>query len=115
MEPEEYLWFRLAHEIGWPVSLVKQLTTVSEFDKWTVFFRMRREQHDKEDWYSAATIRAIFHAMTGKAGDLDSYLLKFEAPVEKEPTPVEAVQSESLWLALMGIDKDDPETWGKPE
>jgi hypothetical protein len=79
------------------VSVVKQLTTVSEFDKWPTYFRMRREQRDKTDWYSAAICHTLA-AVNGNKSKIGDYLLVFEDPEEKKPK-----DSKNVWLMLLGI------------
>jgi hypothetical protein len=76
---------------------VKQLTTVSEFDKWPAYFRMRREQKDKADWY-AASICHTLAAVNGNKTKVSDYLLVFEDPEEKKQK-----DSKNLWLALLGV------------
>lgn len=86
------------------MSLVKQLTTVSEFDNWQTYFTMRRNDRDKSDWYAAATMQAIF-ASQGAKTKIEDHLLKFEAP-KQETQKVE--DSKSVWLAIFGIDPENP-------
>lgn len=108
MEPEEYLWFHLAHELGWPVSIVKQLVPLSEFEKWPTYFAMRKGQVDKADYHAAQVAQAIYAVNSTKAPpSLENLLLKFEAP---EPIVPEAVKTkeelmkehQSMWVSLLG-------------
>lgn len=81
------------------MSLVKQLTTVSEFDNWQTYFTMRRNHRDKSDWYAAATMQAIF-ASQGAKTKINDHLLDFEAPVEAKQEPTD---SKAVWLSIFGI------------
>ena len=84
--PEEYLWFHLAHELGWPVSYVKQMVTVSEFEKWQTYFTQRTAQRDKADYHAAQIERAIIAVNSTKpVGSLDTFVIDFEAPVAEAP------------------------------
>lgn len=79
------------------MSIVKQLTTVSEFDKWPTYFRMRREQKDKADWYSAAICQTLA-SVHGNKSKVSDHLLVFEDPEDKKPK-----DSKNIWLMLLGI------------
>ena len=81
------------------MSLVKQLTTVSEFDNWQTYFTMRRNHRDKSDWYAAATMQVIF-ASQGAKTKIEDHLLKFEAPASEAD---KATDSKSVWLSIFGI------------
>jgi hypothetical protein len=84
----------LAHELGWPVSILKQLTTISEFEKWPTYFRKRRAQHEKEDWYMAAVAQTIA-AVNGNKTKVEDHLLVFATPKKKD--------SRSTWLSMFGF------------
>lgn len=95
----------MAYELGWPVSLVKQLTTVSEFDTWQRYFSDRLSKKEKSDYYAAATIRAIYASQGAKvSGNLSDYLLDFEPPKVNKAEPV--YDSKSMWLGLFNIDAE---------
>lgn len=81
--------------------MVKQLTTVSEFDGWQAFFRERMHRRDKADYYAAAIVRAVYASQGAKVGDVSKYLLDFE--VNKPETKSET-DSKSIWLGIFGID-----------
>ena len=95
----------MAYELKWPVSLIKQLTTVSEFDNWQAYFRDRLARHEKPDYYAAATIRAIYASQGAKVSkNLSEFLLDFEVP--KESKKSDPKDSQSVWLALFNIDPE---------
>ena len=83
--------------------MVKQLTTVSEFDGWQVFFRERMHRRDKADYYAAATIRAIYAAQGARVGEINKYLLDFEIT---KPQDAADIDSKSIWLGMFGIDPE---------
>jgi hypothetical protein len=84
--------------------LVKQLTTVSEFDEWQAYFEERHGIHEKADYYAAATIRAIFASQGAKVGKVQDYLLEFEFPKPNPSTP--PIDSKSVWLGMFNIDSE---------
>lgn len=95
----------MAYELGWPVSLVKQLTTVSEFDSWQAYFKDRLAKKEKSDYYAAATIRAIYASQGAKVSkNLSEFLLDFEIP--KESRKVDPEDSKAIWLGLFNIDPE---------
>jgi hypothetical protein len=90
----------LSHELGWPLQLVKELTTLDEFTKWQAYFHRRKLEHEKLDWYLASVAHTVAGALGGSKLSLDKYLLRFEAPVTKVQSPEE---SKAIWLASLGI------------
>lgn len=85
--------------------MVKQLTTVSEFDSWQRYFSDRLAKREKSDYYAAATIRAIYASQGAKvANNIADYLLEFDPPKTEKPEPV--YDSKSMWLGIFNIDAE---------
>ncbi len=74
---------------------------MSEFEEWLAFFDERLEYPEKSDYYTAATIRAIYASQGGKVGPIKDFMLKFEPP-----KPDVQQDSESVWLGIFGIEKE---------
>lgn len=86
--------------------MVKQLTTISEFDTWQAYFAKRMSDRDKEDWYAAATIRAIFASQASpkaKIPPVSDYLLEFRSTEPKNEVPEEQ-DSKAIWASIFGMD-----------
>lgn len=86
--------------------MVKQLTTISEFDTWQAYFARRMSDRDKDDWYAAATIRAIFASQASpkaKIPPVSDYLLEFRSP-ETKNDPAEGQDSKAIWASIFGMD-----------
>lgn len=83
--------------------MVKQLTTVSEFENWQVYFEERLAGHDKADYYHAALIRAVYASQGAKVSNkVADFLLDFELPKETKPEN----GSKGVWLSIFGIDPE---------
>ena len=103
------------------MSLVKQLTTVSEFEKWQAFFTQKQKQHDKSDWYSAQMTWAIFAAQGAKNLKVKDFLMDFKVPKPKAKPKAKPVKedpetawkaSQALWLGMLGINPENPDGTG---
>lgn len=80
------------------MSILKQLTTVSEFEDWSAYFHMRRQHHEKSDWYMAALSHTM-NAVNGGKTKIADHLLVFEDPKPKLPQG-----SMAAWCALLGVE-----------
>lgn len=61
---------------------------------------MRRDQHDKIDWYLASVAQTIA-AVNGNKTKIHDFLLKFESPQERTPQ-----DSQAMWCSIFGIDPE---------
>lgn len=75
---------------------------MSEFEKWQVYFAMRREQHDKADWYAASICDAIYRSQGAKTSRIEHHLLKFDTPFDKKQQPEDSQNIWLAWCAAMG-------------
>jgi len=66
------------------------------------YFNRRRNDNDKEDWRTASVVRAIY-ASQGVKTKISDHLLQFE-----KTKPQQGNDSKSIWLALMGINPENP-------
>jgi hypothetical protein len=83
--------------------LIKQLTTVSEFDEWQAYFEERMSYSDKSDYYAAATIRAIFASQGAKVSrNVNDFLLSFKNPNANTDTQ----DSRSTWFRILGMGQE---------
>jgi hypothetical protein len=80
--------------------LIKQLTTVSEFDEWQAYFEERMSYSDKSDYYAAATIRAIFASQGAKVGPIKEFLLDLQ-PARSQVA--KQGDSREAWFAILGM------------
>ncbi len=88
------------------MSLVKQLTTVSEFEKWQSYFRLKQTLHDKSDWYAAQTTWAIFASQGAKKLKPSDYLLEFKLPETEKKKERTWEQERDLWLGMLGVKQE---------
>jgi hypothetical protein len=64
-------------------------------------------ERDKGDWYTAATIRAIFASQAGpraKIPPISDYLLEFESTPKPEQGQAEQYDSKAIWASIFGMD-----------
>jgi hypothetical protein len=84
--------------------LIKQLTTVSEFDEWQAYFEERMSYSDKSDYYAAATIRAIFASQGAKVSrNVGDFLLDFKTPNTRQTNTQD---SRSIWFRILGMEQE---------
>jgi hypothetical protein len=76
---------------------------MTELEEWQLYFRMKNDEHTKEDYYAAMIAHTVSRANGGKA-PLDAFLLKFKEPTpnKKIRTPEDVDGHQSLWMALVG-------------
>jgi hypothetical protein len=76
---------------------------MTELEEWQLYFRMKNEEHTKEDYYAAMIARTVSQTNGGKA-PLDAFLLKFKEPkpAKKVHTPEDVEAHQSFWMGLVG-------------
>lgn len=92
----------LAWQLGWPIQLLKRMTTTTEWLKWLKFMKMEPNLFHREDWYSAklaATLKQVHGIAASIKGELLEFTYPGEAPKRKR---LSTLESKRMWASILG-------------
>lgn len=109
---EELAWFELAYHLRMTVADLKEKITLSEFQAWHTFLRIRRDRNEKMHFYLAQIACEIRRSYVKHPGSLKlgDFLLKFAAPEDpgemsgEELRKYKVALSKGAWLAGVGLE-----------
>ena len=101
------MWYRLADRLGWPIDLVRQLTTVSQFVEWNKYIDQVESENQRQDYYFAQIALEVWRGANPKhrkKAKLKSFLLDFSQGQRKRMSKTKVLQlaemSKQHWLGM---------------